>query len=250
MESQAEDNVLEAGLYLVGTPIGNLGDITLRALEVLKRVNLILAEDTRQTRKLTSRFDMHVSLESCHRYQEASRVRGIVSRLREGQAIALVSDSGMPCISDPGSRLVAACREADVPVLVVPGPSAVTSAVALCGFGGRGFVFDGFLPVKQGQRLRRLEELSDFEQPVVLFEGPHRILATLEALDELLPERLIYIGRELTKKFEASHLGTASQLLERFRKQAPRGEFVLVLEPAAKRQDSGAARLHRPVASD
>jgi len=250
MDIEAEKNELEAGLYLVGTPIGNLGDITLRALEVLKGVHLILAEDTRLTRKLMSRFDLHVPLESCHRYQEASRAKSIVSRMQNGEAIALVSDSGMPCVSDPGSRLVAACREGDVPVRVIPGPSAVTSAVALCGFGGRGFMFDGFLPVRPGPRRRRLEELSGFDQPVVLFEGPHRILATLEVLNNLMPDRRIYVGRELTKKFEASHEGTPARLLEHFQKHAPRGEFVLVLEPMPRGQPRSTIPDSGPAASD
>ena len=230
-KSLQTENGPEAGLYLVGTPIGNLGDITLRAIEVLRQADLILAEDTRQTRKLVSRYDIHRPLQSCHRFREASRSDEIVGRLQSGERVALVSDSGMPCVSDPGSRIVAACRDEGLEVRVVPGPSAVTSAAALSGFDGRGFLFDGFLPVRPGARRRRLQELSATDQPVIFFEGPHRIIATLEILVDLMPERRLYIGRELTKKFESSLSGTPAQLLEHFRRQAPRGEFVLVLAP-------------------
>ncbi|MCX6996569.1 MAG: 16S rRNA (cytidine(1402)-2'-O)-methyltransferase, partial [Kiritimatiellaeota bacterium] len=178
---------MDAGLYIVGTPIGNLADITLRALATLKTAGLIIAEDTRHTHKLLERHGINTPLISSHKFNEASRVDLILSRIRAGAAVALVSDAGMPAVSDPGARTVAAVRAAGLPVTVIPGPSAVTSAVALSGCGGAGFLFEGFLPHKSGARRRRLGELAGCPQPVVLFESPYRLLKLLAELAELMP---------------------------------------------------------------
>lgn len=227
---------MEPGLYVVGTPIGNLQDITLRALETLKGVAAILAEDTRLSRHLLDRFEIRVPLISCHKFSEMARSAEVVGRIRSGQALALVTDSGMPAVSDPGARVVNACREAGVPVFIIPGPSAVTSAMALCGFEGTGFLFEGFLSHKSATRVRRLKELADFDVPVVLFESPFRVMKLLNELEEVMPERPVFIGRELTKKFEESLRGTAADLKKRFENRAVKGEFVVVLAPAPHRR--------------
>jgi len=226
---------MEAGLYVVGTPIGNLRDITLRALDTLREADLVLAEDTRQTGKLCARHTIDARLMSYHKFNEASRTHGVIERIRAGAAVALVTDSGMPAVSDPGARLVAACREAGVPVTAVPGPSAVTTAVALAGCRETAFRFEGFLPVKSGGRRRRLETLADADCPVVLYESPHRLIKLLHALQECLPERTIFVGRELTKKFEECRSGTPAELLAAYAGRAVKGELVVVLSPAARR---------------
>ena len=227
---------MDAGLYIVGTPIGNLADITLRALDTLKAADLIVAEDTRQTRKLLERHGIRTLLVSCHKFNEAARVDLILGRIRAGSAVALVSDAGMPAVSDPGARVVTAVRAAGVPVIVIPGPSAVTSAVALSGFGGAGFLFDGFLPHKSGARRRRLSELARCPQPVVLFESPYRLLKLLAELAELMPARQVYVGRELTKHFEESLVGTPGEIAARFKDRAVKGELVVVLAPADRHE--------------
>ena len=219
------------GLYVVGTPIGNLDDISPRALDTLRDADAILAEDTRHTRKLLSRYDIHTPLISCHSFNEARRSDDILRRLDAGAVLALVSDSGMPGISDPGSRVVAACRAAGHPVYVVPGPTAVTAAVSLSGFGGAGFMFDGFLPHKSGARRRRLAELLDYDVPVVLYESPHRALKLLGELQDLAPDRRLFIGRELTNRFEESLVGTPAEVASAFEGRAPKGEWVVVIAP-------------------
>ena len=223
------------GLYVVGTPIGNLSDISARALDTLRSASAILAEDTRHTRKLLSRYDIHTHLISCHKFNEARRTDPILQQLENGAALALVSDSGMPGISDPGARIVAACRDARHPVYVVPGPSAVTSAIALSGLGGKGFVFDGFLPHKSGARRRRLGELLTSEWPVVLYESPYRAMKLMTELNDLAPDREIYVGRELTKRFEESTFGLPGDILAAYEGRAIKGEWVVVIAPPPKR---------------
>jgi 16S rRNA (cytidine1402-2'-O)-methyltransferase len=230
---------MQAGLYIVGTPIGNLGDITLRAIETLKNAAVIVAEDTRHTRILLDRYEIRTPLLSCHKFNEASRVTLVAGKIRDGAAVALVTDAGMPGISDPGSRVVAACRRAGLPVTVVPGPSSVSAAVALCGFAGRGFVFDGFLPHKSGARRKRLAELSTSDAPVVLFESPYRLLKLMEEIREVMGERPVFVGRELTKKFEECRNGTPSGILAAFSGRTVKGEIVVVIAPAV--EDAGAA---------
>lgn len=220
---------LAPGLYVVGTPIGNLGDITLRALDTLRAADAILAEDTRHTIKLLNHYDIHTPLISCHKFNEAKRSQGIVERLQNGAVLALVSDAGMPGVSDPGGRVVAACRAAGCDVFVVPGASAVTAAIAVSGFGGAQFHFEGFLSSKSAARVKRLEALLAMECPVILYESPYRAAKLLDELVALAPERTVYVGRELTKKFEQSVLGTATEVRDAFMDRTTKGEWVVII---------------------
>lgn len=222
---------MKPGLYVVGTPIGNLEDLSSRALATLGEVNAILTEDTRHTRILLDRFEIHKPVFSCHKFNEASRAGGVVERIRSGEALGLVTDSGMPGVSDPGSRIITACRQAGVAVTVIPGPSAVTTAVAFSGFGGGGFVFAGFAPRKSGAMRRLLESLKNVPVPVVLFESPYRLLKLLEVVEEVLGDRDVFVGRELTKKFEEALWGTARQIRTAFESRAVKGEVVVVVAP-------------------
>ena len=225
---------LPPGLYLVGTPIGNLEDITLRALRVLRTATCILAEDTRHTRPLLDRYSIHTPLLSCHKWNERAREAEILSRIQSGQSLALVTDAGMPGISDPGARTAAAVREAGLPVTVIPGPSAVTSAIALCGHAGTpGFRFEGFLDHKTATRRRRLRELAAEPVPVVFYESTHRILKLLDEVEEELgPDRRLFIARELTKKFEETLLAPPPALRTHYKTHSLKGEFVVILLPA------------------
>lgn len=226
---------MTSGLYVVGTPIGNLDDLSPRAVRTLSDVELILSEDTRHTRILLDRFSIRTPTLSCHKFNEASRIEGLLARMKQGAAMALVTDSGMPAVSDPGSRLVAACREAGVPVTSVPGPSAVTTAVALSGFGGNGFVFAGFAPRKSGALKRLLEQLADCPVPVVVFESPYRVLKLLGAIGESMGDRPVFMGRELTKKFEETRVGTAAELAAAYAGRTVKGEIVLAIAPRVDR---------------
>jgi len=219
------------GLYVVGTPIGNLDDLSMRAIETLKGVHAILTEDTRRTRILLDRFGLHTPALSCHKFNEASRAEGVIDRLRHGESIALVTDAGMPGVSDPGSRLVAACRKAGIPVTCIPGPSSVTTAVALCGFNGAGFVFAGFTPRKSGALRRFLQQFAECPVPVVFFESPFRILKVLDEVDSVLGPRDLFLGRELTKKFEETIWGTPSEIKRLFENRTIKGEIVFVIAP-------------------
>lgn len=221
---------MEPGLHIVGTPIGNLQDITLRALETLRDADLILAEDTRITRRLLERHGLATPMLSYHKFNEAARVDEILSRLREGRRIALVTDAGMPGVSDPGARIVTACREHGLPVFVIPGPSAVTAAVALSGLASGGFVFAGFLPHKSGQRKRRLAALGAGDLPVVLYESPYRLLKLMDEIEAVLGARTVFVARELTKKFEEGLRGTPAQVRDAYAKRAVKGELVVVID--------------------
>ena len=223
---------MKAGLYVVGTPIGNLGDISARAVNTLREADAILTEDTRRTRILLDHFGIRALTLSCHKFNEASRTAEAVDRIRQGAAWALVTDSGMPAVSDPGSRMIAACRQSGIPVTVIPGPSAVTAAVALAGFSGGGFLFEGFLPRKSGARARRVSEWAQSAVPVVVFESPHRLKALLAEIAAALPGRCVFVGRELTKKFEECLWGTAQEILETIGERAIKGEIVLVVDSA------------------
>lgn len=223
--------MLEPGLYIVGTPIGNLEDITLRALETLRSASWVLAEDTRHSRGLLERHGIRVPLQSCHKFNEASRADVVVESIRGGQAIALITDSGMPAVSDPGARLVAACREAGVKVVVIPGPSAVTAAVALSGLVDQRFFFEGFLDNRSAPRRRRLGELSALDAPIVLFESPFRLLKLMDDIEAVLGARRVYVGRELTKHFEESLSGTPADIRAAFSNRGVKGELVVVIGP-------------------
>jgi 16S rRNA (cytidine1402-2'-O)-methyltransferase len=222
---------MNPGLYVVGTPIGNLEDISARALETLRGVSAILTEDTRHTRILLSRYGISTPMVSCHKFNEASRVEGIIQRIRDGAAMALVTDSGMPAVSDPGARVVAACRRAELAVTSIPGPSAVTTAVALSGFPGAGFVFAGFAPRKAGALNKLILQVADCPVPVVLFESPYRLLKLLEGIKGALGERELFVARELTKKFEETLWGTPDAIRQSFAGRTVKGEIVVVISP-------------------
>ena len=216
-------------LYVVATPIGNLEDITLRALRVLKEVGLVACEDTRRTRTLLTRFGIHVPVTSYFEHNKLAKGPAILKTLREGTSVALVTDAGTPGISDPGFLLVREAREAGIPVMPVPGPSAVVAALSAAGIPADSFVFDGFLPVKPGKRIHRLEALRDLDMTIVCYESPHRILAALEAIGHVFGQVGIVVARELTKQFEEIVRGTPETLRERFAAGTVRGEFTLVI---------------------
>jgi 16S rRNA (cytidine1402-2'-O)-methyltransferase len=221
-------------LYLVATPIGNLEDITFRAVRVLKEADLIACEDTRQTRKLLDHYGIGKPTVSYHEHNEAERAAELTAKLREGARIALVSDAGMPLVSDPGYRLVQAAIEAGVTVEPIPGPSALLAALAASGLPTDSFHFAGFLPAKQGQRRKALEALQHEAATLIFYEGPHRILETLAAIEEVLGPRPIAIARELTKLHEEFLRGTPATLREALSARAAiKGEITLVVGRAA-----------------
>jgi 16S rRNA (cytidine1402-2'-O)-methyltransferase len=226
--------LLPAGLYLVGTPIGNLRDITLRALDTLGAADVILAEDTRVSMRLLARYDIRKPLVSYHKFNEAKRVDEIIARIRGGEALALVTDSGMPGVSDPGSRLVRAVREAGLPVTAIPGPSALTMAISLCGMEAEGYIFGGFLPHKSGARRRTLEHLASAGLPVVLYESPYRLLKLMDEIKETLGPREVFVGRELTKKFEECRAGAPEEIVAAYAGRTVKGELVVVIGPPQK----------------
>ena len=218
------------GLWLVPTPIGNLGDITLRAIEVLGASDLILAEDTRTTAKLLKYYDIDTPMRSFHMHNEHKSVPRIVSELTAGGCIALVSDAGSPGVSDPGFLLVRACLAADIHVEALPGATALIPALTLSGLPSDRFVFEGFLPTKKG-RQKRLSALAEETRTIVLYESPHRIVKTLGQLTEHLGEdRGATASRELTKKFEETVRGSLKTLIDHFTQTPPKGEFVIVVE--------------------
>lgn len=218
-------------LILIGTPIGNLGDLSRRVVEVLAQVDLIAAEDTRRTRQLLSYLGIHQPLTSYHEHNQDSKGPQLIEKLRAGQTIALVSDAGMPCISDPGEGLVGLCIAADLPVLVIPGPSAAVTALAGSGLQSDRFAFEGFLPADKKQRRERLAELTREIRTMVLYEAPHRLKKALHELVAAgLGDRQLVLGRELTKKHEEFLRGTVQGLFDYYTQNDPRGEYVLVLE--------------------
>lgn len=218
-------------LFIVATPVGNLKDITLRALEALKAVDVIACEDTRQTGKLLSHYDIRTPMVSLHDHNERQRTPELVKRLRRGDSVALVCDGGTPLISDPGWRLVHEALAADMPVTWMPGPAALIGGLVLSGLPAERFVFEGFLPQKSGQRRKRLEALKDEERTVVLYESPHRLLKTLKEIREVLGDIQVACARELTKMFEEVRRGVVSEAIEHFEQKPPKGEFVIVVSP-------------------
>jgi 16S rRNA (cytidine1402-2'-O)-methyltransferase len=226
-------------LYVVATPIGNLEDITARALRVLKEVDVVACEDTRRTRALLSHFDIHTPTVSYYEHNKLTRGPQLLRQLAEGRSIALVSDAGTPGISDPGVLLVREARAAGVTVVPIPGPSAVVAALSAAGVPADRFVFDGFLPVKPGRRLNRLKALRALETTTVVYESPHRILAALEAIAEVFGDAPVVVARELTKQFEEIVTASAAEHLARLRLAEPRGEFVVVLPGKVGRAGEG-----------
>lgn len=232
-------------LFLVATPIGNLEDISLRALRTLKEVGILAAEDTRRTRKLLSHYGISSRLVSCHDHNEAERVPQLLEALRRGVDVALVSDAGSPGISDPGFRLAREAIRARIPVTAVPGPSALVLAMSLSGLPSDRFTFCGFLPRTSGQARKALEELAPCPQTLVFFESPHRILRTLGLALEVLGDREAALCRELTKRFEEVERGPLSVLLEKTGTREPLGEYSLVVAGRAERESRAEDRGER-----
>ncbi|TSA28940.1 MAG: 16S rRNA (cytidine(1402)-2'-O)-methyltransferase [Ignavibacteriales bacterium] len=217
-------------LYVVATPIGTLGDITFRAIETLKSVNFIICEDTRVTKILLDHYQISKPLLVVNAHNESKGIEKILLKLNSGESCALVSDAGTPCISDPGVRLINKVISENIEVVGIPGASAAILALSICGLPTDSFVFEGFLPQKKG-RQKKLKQLSEEERTIVLYESTYRIKKLLEELNLSMPDRLIVVARELTKKFEETWRGTASQLLQNFEKRITKGEFVILLAP-------------------
>lgn len=216
-------------LYVVATPIGNLGDITLRALEVLKSVDLVAAEDTRHSGLLLKHFEIKKPFVSYHEHNEAARTADLVERLAAGENVALITDAGTPGLSDPGLRLIRECINRDLPFTIIPGPSSILIALLGSGFWNDNFSFRGFLPVKSGRRERELRIAAEREETTLFFESPYRLLKTLQACATMMPERQLCVARELTKKFEEFRRGTAAELLAHYEAHPAKGEIVLVV---------------------
>lgn len=219
-------------LFVVATPLGNLDDISARALETLRSVETIACEDTRRTAKLLDRYGISARLLSCHRFNERQRLEPVLKRIREGEQIALVSDGGTPGIADPGRLLVRAALEEGLEVSPLPGPNAVAALLSVSGLPADRYVFEGFLPHRAGERRRRLRALAEEKRTVVFYETPHRILETLADIDEVLGPRRLVLGRELTKIHETILHGNAAELARRLGSNV-RGEITLVLGGAA-----------------
>lgn len=215
-------------LYLVATPIGNLEDVTLRALRVLREADVVLCEDTRRTGRLLAAYGIKKTLLSCHRFNERQRQDAVIRRLENGGSIAMVSDAGTPGISDPGDRLARAVWKAGYRVEVIPGPCAAIAALAGSGLPAGEFHFIGFLPIKQGQRAKTLERFSRLEGTVVIYESPYRIQKLAEELTQWFAEREIVVCRELTKKFEEVIRGTPAEVQRELSNRKPKGEYIVV----------------------
>ncbi|MGI8821048.1 MAG: 16S rRNA (cytidine(1402)-2'-O)-methyltransferase [Chthoniobacterales bacterium] len=222
-------------LYIIGTPIGNLSDITLRALEALKAADVIAAEDTRHSGNLLRHFEIRKPLVSYHEHNEAMRTAELVERIAAGETVALITDAGMPGVSDPGARLIRACIERGLAYSVIPGVSAVLTALVGAGFPLERFCFHGFLPVKSGGRERELRRAAESEATSVFFESPYRINKTLAACAVIMPQRLLCVARELTKKFEEFRRGTAAELLTHYEAHPAKGEITLVIDGSGGR---------------
>jgi len=221
-------------LYIVATPIGNLSDITLRALEVLKSVDLIACEDTRHTKKLLNHYQIDKPLTSYYEHNKLSKGDYLIKLLKEGKNIALVSDSGTPGISDPGFHISKLALENDIPVSPVPGPCALTAALSASGVPANRFVFEGFLPIKPGPRKKKLLELSKIGKTIVLYESPHRFLKLLEQIEDVFGDTEVTICREVTKKFEEIKKDTISTLIEHFNNNKVKGEFAVIINNRKK----------------
>lgn len=231
-------------LYLCATPIGNLGDMTPRVVETLNMVDVIAAEDTRNSIKLLNHFDIHTPMTSYHEYNKVEKAQLLTERLLAGQNVALITDAGTPAISDPGEVLVRMCLEQGIPVTSLPGPAACITALTLSGLSTRRFCFEGFLPAEKRDKAAVLQELSQESRTIILYEAPHHLVRTLEELHRVLGQRRITLCRELTKRFETVMPTTLEGALAYYREEEPRGEYVLVIEGkslAQKKQEDIAA---------
>lgn len=217
-------------LYLCATPIGNLEDMTFRALRVLREVDLIAAEDTRNSIKLLNHFEIKTPMTSYHEYNKIEKGKKLVERLQKGDDIALITDAGTPGISDPGEELAAMCHEAGIQVTAVPGPAACVAALTISGLPARRFAFEAFLPTEKRARQDILNELKEETRTIVLYEAPHRLVKTLEVLRDALGDRRMSLCRELTKKHEEVFQTTLDAALEKYQEQPPKGEYVLVIQ--------------------
>ena len=215
-------------LFVVGTPIGNLADITYRAIDVLNNVEFIFAEDTRVSKKLLNHYSIDKKIYSYHDYSRDSEVINLINILLDGSNVALISDAGTPTISDPGYRLIRQCIKKGIDVIPIPGPSAVTAALSVAGLPSDSFTFIGFLPQKKG-RVKKIEQLNDIENTIIVFESPHRILKTLNQFLEILGNRQVVIGRELTKLYEEIIRGNLKEVIQRISDKSLKGEIVIMI---------------------
>ena len=227
---------MEGKLYLCATPIGNLGDMTPRVIEVLNQVDLIAAEDTRNSIHLLNHFGIKTPMTSYHEYNKVEKAKELVAKLRSGMEIALITDAGTPAISDPGEVLVRMCQEAGITVTSLPGPAALIVALTLSGLPTRRFCFEGFLPADKKEKKQILQELSEESRTILLYEAPHHLVRTLSELYETLGDRCVTLCRELTKRFETIFPTTFSEALRYYETEEPRGEYVLVIEGKSRKQ--------------
>lgn len=232
-ETEEKNRVEKSTLYLVATPIGNLSDITYRAVKVLSNVDFIAAEDTRNTPKLLSKYDIKKPLVSYFEHNKREKGEYIVSRLLAGESCALVTDAGTPAISDPGEDLVVLCRERGIKVVSIPGACAAITALTLSGLPARRFCFEGFLPAAKSERKQRLSELAEEKRTVIVYEAPHHLVSSLNDIYEAMGDRRIALCRELTKINEQTDFTTVSEAISSYKEKQPRGEYVLVIEGAA-----------------
>ncbi|MFZ2323941.1 MAG: 16S rRNA (cytidine(1402)-2'-O)-methyltransferase [Ignavibacteriaceae bacterium] len=217
-------------LYIVSTPIGNLKDITIRAIEILKEVDFVLCEDTRTSGNLLNHFEIKKELISLNAVNESHKIDFVLNKILSNQSAALISDAGTPGISDPGVRLVSACIDNDIEIISVPGATALIAALSISGLPTDKFVFEGFIPQKKG-RQTKLKELVDEQRTIVIYESMYRIEKLIEELNEYLPERFIVVCRELTKKFEETWRGFPKDIIETFDQKVIKGEFVVIIAP-------------------
>lgn len=223
-------------LYLCATPIGNLGDMTPRVVETLRNVDMIAAEDTRNSIKLLNHFAIKTSMTSYHEYNKVEKADYLIAQMQQGKDVALITDAGTPAISDPGEVLVAKCHEAGITVTSLPGPAACITALTLSGLSTRRFCFEAFLPADKKERTEILEELKEESRTMILYEAPHHLVKTLKELYEALGDRRITLCRELTKRFETVQPTTLQEILAYYETEEPRGEYVLVLEGKSLQQ--------------
>lgn len=224
-------------LYVVGTPIGNLEDMSFRAVRILKEVDLIAAEDTRHSVKLLNHFDIHTKMTAYHKFNETAESEKLCRLLNDGMNIALISDAGMPVISDPGFILISKCQEEGIPITVIPGPNAALCGIVLSGMDCRHFTFLGFLEKSNKAMTEGINHISQSSLPTVLYESPHRLTKTLTLLSEKIPHREMAAVREITKQYEEVKKGTASELLSWFQDHPPKGEFVLIISGRGEKDD-------------
>ncbi|MDH3453868.1 MAG: 16S rRNA (cytidine(1402)-2'-O)-methyltransferase [Desulfuromonadales bacterium] len=231
--TEAQGRAVTGTLYVVATPIGNLEDITYRAVRILSEVDLVAAEDTRHSRKLFARFGIQKPLVSYHDHNEQQRQEELIQRLQAGEDIALISDAGTPCIADPGYRLIGSCHAAGITVVPIPGPSALITALSAAGVSTERFAFEGYLPQKAKARADLLRQLNGEQRTLIFYEAPHRLAATLADLVDIMgAERPLVVARELTKLYEEFFRGTAAEAVTRFTREPARGELVLIIPPS------------------